>query len=362
MAIRIRKLGHSHKLTVPTTRKGISVSQAARQVAQNKATINHPGASPVPYDESGPEMRNGGIHINPANKGKFTATKKATGKSTEELTHSSNPVTRKRAIFAQNARKWHHHPGGGWIEQYADGGRTINPAMGGLMIGGQQAYPPTVQYPPEYPLGGSIQSMGSAVSMIPGVGSIFGMALKGIGGQMAKDEQAKSLLRQTQLSTIDPTVDGNDRATFAWGGRLPETDSFSPSGLTLGRVPGYGKSTDRDRDPGMGFDWTINRPGRAGEIKNWSQDTMANVHRHTYDEGGEVPVELEKQEVYQEPNGDMGQVNGPSHEEGGVKMQLPEQSFVWSDKLKSHSGRTFAEEAAKLARMKAKYEKILGKQ
>lgn len=47
-----------------------------------------------------------GIHIKPENKGKFTATKKRTGKSTEELTHSKNPLTRKRAIFAQNAKKW----------------------------------------------------------------------------------------------------------------------------------------------------------------------------------------------------------------------------------------------------------------
>lgn len=48
------------------------------------------------------------IHIKKENRGKFTATKKRTGKSTEELTHSKNPVTRKRAIFAQNAKKWHH--------------------------------------------------------------------------------------------------------------------------------------------------------------------------------------------------------------------------------------------------------------
>ena len=46
------------------------------------------------------------IEIKPENKGKFTATKKATGKSTEELTHSKNPLTRKRAIFAQNAKRW----------------------------------------------------------------------------------------------------------------------------------------------------------------------------------------------------------------------------------------------------------------
>jgi len=63
-----------------------------------------------------------GIHIKPENKGKFTATKKRTGKSTEELTHSKNPLTRKRAIFAQNAKKWKHEDGGSIaitpLEQY----------------------------------------------------------------------------------------------------------------------------------------------------------------------------------------------------------------------------------------------------
>lgn len=48
----------------------------------------------------------GSIHIDSKNKGKFNATKRRTGKTTEELTHSKNPLTRKRAIFAQNAVKW----------------------------------------------------------------------------------------------------------------------------------------------------------------------------------------------------------------------------------------------------------------
>ena len=50
----------------------------------------------------------GKIHIKEENKGKFNALKRRTGKSTEELTHSKNPLTRKRAIFAQNASKWNH--------------------------------------------------------------------------------------------------------------------------------------------------------------------------------------------------------------------------------------------------------------
>lgn len=52
------------------------------------------------------ESFNEEIEIKPENKGKFNATKKRTGKSTEELTHSKNPLTRKRAIFSQNAKKW----------------------------------------------------------------------------------------------------------------------------------------------------------------------------------------------------------------------------------------------------------------
>ena len=61
-------------------------------------------------DEARPQRKKkgGGIHINPANRGKFTATMQRTGKTAEELSHSSNPLTRKRAIFALNARKWNH--------------------------------------------------------------------------------------------------------------------------------------------------------------------------------------------------------------------------------------------------------------
>lgn len=58
-----------------------------------------------------PEGKNG-IYINPENRGKFNATKERTGKTTEELTHSPNPLTRKRAIFAQNAAKWSKEYGG----------------------------------------------------------------------------------------------------------------------------------------------------------------------------------------------------------------------------------------------------------
>jgi hypothetical protein len=76
------------------------------------------------------DMAKHGIYINPKNTGKFNATKKATGKTTEELTHSKNPVTKKRAIFAQNAAKWNKKEEGGelydikapYVYSYSHGG------------------------------------------------------------------------------------------------------------------------------------------------------------------------------------------------------------------------------------------------
>jgi hypothetical protein len=57
------------------------------------------------YEDGQKEFQRESIEIKPENKGKFTATKKATGKSTEELTHSKNPLTRKRANFAKMAKR-----------------------------------------------------------------------------------------------------------------------------------------------------------------------------------------------------------------------------------------------------------------
>ncbi len=67
-----------------------------------------------------------GIHIKKKNIGKFTSTKDKTRETTEELTHSSNPITKKRAIFAQNAKKWNHKKYGGTVR-----GKMAKYALGG---------------------------------------------------------------------------------------------------------------------------------------------------------------------------------------------------------------------------------------
>ena len=91
------------------------VTEKGSELPQLSRNINfHPWQEIVFQRKGGPInylqlLKKGcSIHIKPENKGKFTETKKRTGKTTEELTHSKNPITRKRAIFAQNAAKWHH--------------------------------------------------------------------------------------------------------------------------------------------------------------------------------------------------------------------------------------------------------------
>ena len=107
--------------------KGLQVGRATNQIENGKKIIKTTELAEFPKGiiniatygdrkfELGGEMNyfsflksGGSIHIKPENKGKFTETKKRTGKTTEELTHSKNPITRKRAIFAQNAKKWNH--------------------------------------------------------------------------------------------------------------------------------------------------------------------------------------------------------------------------------------------------------------
>lgn len=77
-------------ITESTNRKNVAESRLAEMVSETIMRV----------------LNEEGIHIKEKNRGKFNATKERTGKSTEELTHSKNPLTRKRAIFAQNAKNW----------------------------------------------------------------------------------------------------------------------------------------------------------------------------------------------------------------------------------------------------------------
>ncbi len=62
-------------------------------------------------------------------------------------------------------------------------------------------------------------------------------------------------------------------------------------------------------------------------------------------------AELEKQEVFKTPNGQIAGVNGSSHENGGVPINIPAQTKILSDKLKM-DGKTFADLGSKYKTVK----------
>jgi len=120
-----------------TKSKGLDFSQLDPNDFKSKSKTTNLVDSPIDNLSSNTMIaaKGGTIHINPANKGKFNALKDRTGKSTEELTHSKNPLTKKRAIFAQNASHWKHGDGGDLTEY--NGPSHVN---GGITLGGNEPF------------------------------------------------------------------------------------------------------------------------------------------------------------------------------------------------------------------------------
>lgn len=94
------------------------------------------------------------------------------------------------------------------------------------------------------------------------------------------------------------------------------------------------------------------KPKAQAPVKDYRQDAVwqAQNQHVEYAMGGlgQPNAELEKQEVMQFPDGTTGQVNGPSHEQGGVPVNLPPATKVYSDKLRLPGSKlTVAKEAEK---------------
>ena len=101
---------------------------------------------------------------------------------------------------------------------------------------------------------------------------------------------------------------------------------------------------------------------------NWGSPEINTSQEMQFAQGGMVldyndpnaNAELELQETFQMPNGQVGMVDGPSHENGGIAVDLPEGTRIWSDKLK-YGGKTFAKHTkpitSKIARLEKEIEK-----
>ena len=72
-------------------------------------------------------------------------------------------------------------------------------------------------------------------------------------------------------------------------------------------------------------------------------------------------VEAEGGEIIETPDGQMGELNGPSHEQGGMNMLLPPGTDIFSDRLRGADGKTMAERKAAREKKEVKIQKLLEK-
>lgn len=99
-----------------------------------------------------------------------------------------------------------------------------------------------------------------------------------------------------------------------------------------------------------------------------TKDLMANdrykkfyIPNLTFDVGGEVPIEAEHGEIVQEPTGEMYELNGATHEEGGIPLEVPGGTEIFSDRLIGADGNTMAQRKKNRENRLAKIQKELNK-
>lgn len=99
-----------------------------------------------------------------------------------------------------------------------------------------------------------------------------------------------------------------------------------------------------------------------------TKDLMANdrykkfyIPNLTFDVGGEVPIEAEHGEIVQEPTGEMYELDGATHEEGGIPLEVPGGTEIFSDRLIGADGNTMAQRKKNRENRLAKVQKELNK-
>jgi hypothetical protein len=95
--------------------------------------------------------------------------------------------------------------------------------------------------------------------------------------------------------------------------------------------------------PGMAVGQAVSNSGRA-----FNPEEEYNQYSHGGIHSGIPNAEVEKQEVMRMPNGATQQVDGASHENGGIPVNIPNGTQIFSDKLKMPgTKKTFAKLAEK---------------
>jgi hypothetical protein len=208
---------------------------------------------------------------------------------------------------------------------------------------------------------------------------------------------------KTLVNPQGKTLTGRPGKMFELGGEVDPTDpakklsQITGAGLPTDQNPFFNTKVIKKYQPGVsrgkdgkkGF-YLYNRlPTEAGFNVETDREFILQenfnalqrspqwadyLHTQTKFEGGgqvgQNEVELEGEEVIKTPSGETAEIEGPSHAQGGVPLQvtppnaplqegtIPENTQVFSDKV-TFKGKTIAEREAKRTAQESKLDKIL---
>jgi hypothetical protein len=359
------------------TKEMLKQERKIKAKMEDGGTIDNPGFNALPKEVQDKIIANmamggyiygegGSIHIKPENKGKFTSWAKSHGMGVQEAAshvmankedYSSTIV--KRANFAKNASKWKHQDGGtvkrslnqyqnggtyhltstqGQLNKFNNSGIQNNSTMTGNNNSGQSSQGGNMTGPIQ--LGSMLGTM--AIDQLPNnqITDIEGNPIgdyEGMGKSIGKGAMKGAGIGATIGSAI-PIVG------TAVGGA---------AGAVIGGAAGFFKGKEEE-DEMKKMQATANNNimsrRRMGGI-NSPINTMATNVNNMYPYGGTINndqpgaiAELELQEQMQLPDGTVMGVDGPSHDNGGIEVNVPEGTRVFSDRLKNGK-KTFAQHA-----------------
>ena len=209
-------------------------------------------------------------------------------------------------------------------------------------------------------------TLGMVGNMMKSVGTAGGELDK------LKPGQKEALKFSDTLSTATPALTQLYQAkdlAFATGGMiLPEygdggtitinsknTDKFTKSASNAGMsVQDFASHILSNTDKYSPLQ--IKRANFARNAARWKHASGGEVETPSINGKLNIPVEVEGNEVGELPNGQMMQFNGPSHENGGIPVSLPEGTGIYSDRV-SIDGKTMAKRKVQRERTKTNLEK-----
>jgi len=195
---------------------------------------------------------------------------------------------------------------------------------------------------------GSSMGSGSAGSIMQGLNAMFAM-----GGKVGPGDGKK--LTQEELEWLATQKRGNESADYIRSSYKTIT-GFEPvlnrlDTNQMDQLKGYMKNTGFLTDFMQAI--TPNTDFFNPKPKNSKLATGGKV-------GGEQ-IEAEGDEIVQTPDGEMTELKGPSHAQGGIDMLVPPGTEIFSARLTGSDGKTMAERKKAREKQANKYQKLFDK-